>query len=302
MISVLYVDDEPDLLEIGAFFLESQGLMRVDCIGSAQEALEMIGTTPYDAIVSDFQMPGMDGIAFLKILRRNFPDLPFIIFTGKSREEIVIEALNSGADYYIQKGGEPQSQFAELAHSIRRSVERKRANETIIHLNRLYSVVSSTNRAIVHIRDRQSLLHEACRIAVEEGGFLMSWIGMVDMATREVTPIAACGYEEGYLSNLSVSIDNIPQGMGLTGTAIRENRSIISNDIVSDRLMAHYRDEAAKRGYRSSAAVPVRSGDRTVGAMRFYSGESNFFSNKEIHLLEELVADISFALEIVDRT
>ncbi len=299
MISILYVDDEPALLEIGTFFLERSGSMRVDCSDSAQDALNMIEATPYDAIVSDFQMPVMDGIAFLKVLREQHPDLPFIIFTGKSREEIVIEALNSGADYYIQKGGEPQSQFAELVHSIRRSVERKRANETIIHLNRLYSVVSSTNRAIVHIRDRQSLLKEACRIAVEDGGFLMAWIGIVDAVAREVTPVAACGYEAGYLSNLSVSIENIPQGMGLTGTAIRENRSIISNDIASDRLMEHYREEAAKRGYRSSAAVPLRHGGRPVGAMRFYSEEPDFFNNKEIGLLEELVADISFALEIV---
>jgi CheY-like chemotaxis protein len=301
MISVLYVDDEPALLEIGAFFLEGSGLMHVDCIDSAHEALKMIGTTRYDAVVSDYQMPGMDGIAFLKELREDYPDLPFIIFTGKSREEIVIEALNSGADYYIQKGGEPQPQFAELAHCIRRSVERHRANETIFHQNRLYSVVSSTNRAIVHINDRQALLKEACRIAVEEGGFLMSWIGIADDATRKVIPIAACGYEEGYLSNLSVSIDNIPQGMGLTGTAIRENRTVISNDIASDRMMEHYRDEAAKRGYRSSAAIPLRCRGTVIGAMRFYSPEMNFFNASEIDLMEELVADISFALEINEK-
>jgi CheY-like chemotaxis protein len=300
MISVLYVDDEPDLLEIGKFFLENSGTMRVDIIGSASEALCKLRDTPCDVVVSDFQMPEMDGITFLKILRCEFPELPFIIFTGKTREEIVIEALNSGADHYIQKGGEPAAQFAELAHSVRRSVERKRANDIILHLNRLYSVVSSTNRAIVHIRDRHELLSEACRIVVEEGRFLMSWIGIVDAKTREVTPVAACGYEEGYLSNLSVSVDNIPQGMGLTGTAIREDRAIFSNDIASDPLMASYRVEAAKRGYRSSAAIPLRCGTSVVGAMRFYSGEMNFFSDQEIQLLEELVDDISFGLEIIE--
>jgi CheY-like chemotaxis protein len=302
MISILYVDDDPDLLEIGKFFLEKSGTLQVDTIGSAPEALRKVRITPYDAIISDYQMPQMDGITFLKVIRREYPALPFIIFTGKSREEVVIDALNSGADHYIQKGGDPESQYAELAHSVWRSVERKRSNDTIIHLNRLYSVVSRTNRAVIRIRDRQMLLMEACRIAVEEGKFLMAWIGIIDPATREVIPCAACGYEEGYLSNLSVSIDNIPQGMGLTGTSIREARPIVSNDIASDPRMAHYRDDAAKRGYRSSAAIPLRCGENIIGAMRFYSREMNFFNKEEIGLMEELVADISFALEMLEKS
>lgn len=300
MISVLYVDDEPALLDVAKIFLERSGTIHVDTLTSVEEAMDRIRATPYDAIISDYQMPHMDGISFLKTLRSEFPTLPFIIFTGKGREDVVIEALNCGADHYLQKGGDPKAQFAELRHNIGRAVERRRANDTIIHLNRLYSVLSRTNRAVIHIHDRQALLTEACRIAVEEGKFLMAWIGMVDTKTRRVLPVAACGYEEGYLGNLSVSIDNIPQGMGLTGTAIRERRPVISNDITCDPRMAHYRDEATKRGYLSSAALPLQCGDRIVGAMRFYSGEINFFNEKEMNLLRELVGDICFALEIID--
>jgi GAF domain-containing protein len=88
--------------------------------------------------------------------------------------------------------------------------------------------------------------------------------------------------------------------MGLTGTAIREGQPTISNDIATDPRMEHYRDEAAKRGYRSSVGIPLRCGNSTVGAMRFYSGEINFFNEKEVHLLEQLVEDICFALEIME--
>jgi GAF domain-containing protein len=105
---------------------------------------------------------------------------------------------------------------------------------------------------------------------------------------------------DGYLNTLSISLDNIPRSMGLTGTAIREGRSIISNDIESDPRMAHCRDEAAKRGYRSSASIPLRCGKKMLGAVRFYSGEKDFFNDEEIHLLEELVADICFALEFLE--
>lgn len=301
MISVLYVDDEPVLLEVGKVYLERSGQFRVDTLASAPAALEIMKTRSYDAIVSDYQMPVMDGIAFLKTVRKTWPTLPFIIFTGRGREEVVVEALNSGADHYLQKGGEPRSQFAELAHVITRSVERKRAGETILHLNRLYAVVSRINRAVIHIRDRQELLMEACRIAVDEGKFLMAWIGMVDWETHNVLPVAACGYEEGYLSTISVSTDNIPTGMGLTGTAIREGRPMISNDIASDPRMEKYWHEAARRGYRSSAAIPLICGGRAIGAIRFYAAEKNFFNDREIQLLEELVADICFALELIDN-
>ena len=73
-------------------------------------------------------MPDMDGITFLRYVRSHHEYLPFILFTGRGREEVVIEALNNGADFYIQKGGEPTAQFVELAHKITVAVEKKRTD------------------------------------------------------------------------------------------------------------------------------------------------------------------------------
>ena len=131
MCSVLYVDDEQLLLDLCRSYLEKSGDFRIETTGSAPEAIEKIQNTSYDAIVSDYQMPGMDGIVFLKEVRSRFGDIPFILFTGKGREEIAIEAINNGADFYLQKGGDPRSQFAELAHKIRKAVERRRAIEEL---------------------------------------------------------------------------------------------------------------------------------------------------------------------------
>lgn len=129
MIHVLYVDDEPDLLILGKTFLEKAGDLVVDTSTSAHQALTMLKSSPYDAIVSDFQMPEMDGISFLKHVRAAPSEIPFILFTGKGREEIVIEALNNGADFYVQKGGDPKSQFIELRHKIIQSVKRRESEE-----------------------------------------------------------------------------------------------------------------------------------------------------------------------------
>lgn len=125
--SVLYVDDEPALLEIGTAFLERTGALTIETAPSGREALVRLGERTCDAVIADYRMPEMDGIELLKEVRQHFGDIPFILFTGRGREEVVVEALNCGADGYVQKGGDPRSQFAELEHRVVQAVERRRA-------------------------------------------------------------------------------------------------------------------------------------------------------------------------------
>jgi PAS domain S-box-containing protein len=131
MFAVLYVDDEPALLEIGTLFLERSGVLQVDTALSAADAIERMKEKRYDGIISDFQMPGMDGIAFLKYIRTHWNQLPFVLFTGRGREEVVIEALNAGANFYLQKGGDVNSQFTELEYKIRLAIELKQTADNL---------------------------------------------------------------------------------------------------------------------------------------------------------------------------
>jgi len=124
---VLYVDDEEYLLDLAKIFLERTKEFIVDTCTSAVKALDMLHHTPFDAIISDYQMPEMDGIEFLIQVRAEIGDIPFILFTGKGREEVVIRAIDNGVDFYLQKGGDPKSQFSELVHKIKKSVERIQA-------------------------------------------------------------------------------------------------------------------------------------------------------------------------------
>ncbi len=134
MFSLLYVDDEPDLLELAQTFLELTGDFSVTICTSVAEALPLMETTAFDAIISDYQMPGRDGIEFLKETRRRFGAIPFILFTGKGREEVVIEAINNGADFYLQKGGSAVALFAELAHKVRLAIHH-REDERLLRLS-----------------------------------------------------------------------------------------------------------------------------------------------------------------------
>jgi len=130
-IPILYVDDEPDLLEIGRQFLETLGDFTVNTAESVADAKAMLINKPFDVIVSDYQMPGTNGIEFLKYVRQQYPDTPFILFTGRGREEVVIEAINNGAEAYLQKGGAPLPQFTELAQKIRVAVDKYRATRAL---------------------------------------------------------------------------------------------------------------------------------------------------------------------------
>lgn len=144
-IRVLYLDDESDLLEIGKLFLEAGSEFLVTTIVSPKAALDLLSQEHFDAIVSDYQMEELDGIQFLKAVRERLPDIPFILFTGRGREEVVIQALNNGADFYLQKGGDPDAQFTELAHKIRQAVRTKQAEQSLAenrdYLERIYASV-----------------------------------------------------------------------------------------------------------------------------------------------------------------
>ncbi len=149
---VVYVDDEPRLLEITKVFLEHDGEIQVDLVGFPRDALVNIASNHYDVIVSDYQMPLMNGIELLKELRRKGDRTPFILFTGRGREEIAIEAINNGADFYLQKGGDPNVQFRELKNAIIQLAQRRMAESLVAQGERKYrDLVEGANSIILKL-------------------------------------------------------------------------------------------------------------------------------------------------------
>ncbi|MDO9539456.1 MAG: PAS domain S-box protein [Methanocalculus sp.] len=124
MITVLLVDDDESHLEVTRIFLERGGFS-VTTANSGAFALSSLRSGSFDAVISDYEMPGMDGISFLAEIRSSGMRIPFIIFTGHGKEEVAIQALNEGADFYIRKGDDPKLLYKELADAVRRSVARR---------------------------------------------------------------------------------------------------------------------------------------------------------------------------------
>jgi PAS domain S-box-containing protein len=130
---VLYVDDEPGFLDLCKTFLERSGELDVKTTRSGSEALRLLKEERFDAIIADYQMPGMDGVELLIAVRSDplISEIPFILFTARGREEVVIKAINNGADFYLQKGGETGIRFIELADTVKTAI--KRRNQRVLH-------------------------------------------------------------------------------------------------------------------------------------------------------------------------
>ena len=126
---ILHVDDDPGINEVTKTLLERiDDDFTVVCETTVVEALNCLEDDKFDCVISDYDMPNTDGIEFLEIVRERYPDLPFILFTGKGSEEIAGEAISKGVTDYMQKGG-GADRYEVLANRVRNAVERYRTQQ-----------------------------------------------------------------------------------------------------------------------------------------------------------------------------
>jgi diguanylate cyclase (GGDEF)-like protein len=186
---------------------------------------------------------------------------------------------------------------------LRDITERNRSDLQIRRLNRVHAVLSGINALIVRVQGRDELFREACRIAVDDGGFVMAWIGMVDRAEMKLVPVASAGSTTDFLTLVNQRfslLEDSPYGNVLSAVAIRGKKATFSNDVQSDPKIA-FRAEHAKRGSRSLAILPLLVADDAVGVLALYAGETGAFDEEEMRLLSELAGDIAFAIDHIEK-
>jgi diguanylate cyclase (GGDEF)-like protein/PAS domain S-box-containing protein len=188
-----------------------------------------------------------------------------------------------------------------LEQAVSRSNEALRENDlSIKRLNRVYSVLSQINSLIVRIKDRDELFGEACRIAVEDGGFQMALISTVDRSTMQFIPVASSGRNDTLLAAVKTLLTSADVQKSMIVRAVASSTAMVSNDLQNDPAIRLGTD-FYKAGIRSLAVFPLIVSGEAVGILTLYADETNFFHAAEMKLLTELTADISFAMDYLSK-
>lgn len=179
----------------------------------------------------------------------------------------------------------------------------KEAERKIRRLNRVYAVLSGINNLIVHVRNRDDLFREACRIAVAEGQFKAAWIGVVDPQTLTIEPVASAGAEADFLDLIKGSIslrDDTVSANSMSVHALKGKKTILCNDLRAEPRSMFAQDRI-ERGILSVAFLPLLVMDSAIGVLALCADEAQFFDAQEVLLLEELAGDIGFALDHLNK-
>ena len=179
--------------------------------------------------------------------------------------------------------------------------ERQAAQDRIFQLNRVYAMLSGINTLIVRVRDRDELFREACRLAVDAGGFRMCLIAVVDKSSGRIVPVASSGKSEALLTAIETilsSPEEAPKTM--VARAIRQKATIVSNDSQNDPAVL-FAKNYADSSIRSMAVLPLLVADQAIGVLGLYAGEPELFHAEELKLLTELAGDIAFAIDHLDK-
>jgi len=158
-IRVLHVDDDTSFLNVSReILLGIDSNLKVELASNVEEAIDKLEAHHYDVVVSDYELPEINGLEFLKRLRAQGNRIPFILFTGKGREETIKQALNLGADCYVNKPGNIEDTYLELSHSIQLLTEKHKIQLCIDGYEKRYGTLISNANDNERIRTLFELL------------------------------------------------------------------------------------------------------------------------------------------------
>jgi len=303
MADILVVDDNRANREALASLLEVAG-HDVRRAASAREALESALADPPDLVVSDVLMPGMDGYVLVRELRADSRTaaLPVVFYTayfaGQDAQDLaqahgVARVLLKPSDNDLilrtvkevlaERTPKPAAGGSELGGEHLRIVVDQLLEKTgaleaqqrrIERLNRTLETMSAINALIVRVIERADLLAEACRIAVERGGF---GFAAIRLAHDERVVSSGEGSRDPRLEQFPVPLE-----------------ATVCNDI--EAAQPPGRESALRRGFRAYAVLPLVFSGQTAGALLLYARAKDVFDEEEMRLLHELAGDIAFAL------
>jgi len=165
-----------------------------------------------------------------------------------------------------------------LVGSVHDITDRVQAEIALKHSNRALRTLSACNRVLISAEDEAHFLNHICQAIVEQGGYQLAWIGCAEHdKAKSVRPVAAAGFDEGYLESLNITWADTKRGRGPTGTAIRTQEPSMVQNIQDDPRFSPWRQAALQHGYQSSIALPIIVDDELFGTLNIYAREPYAF-------------------------
>jgi PAS domain S-box-containing protein len=196
--------------------------------------------------------------------------------------------VHEQAEVVFDESGKP----VLMSGTVQDVTERKKMESELIEYGKELLSLANSSNMISAVPLTENIYEAICNIAVRNFALRMIWIGITEENSFKVKPVAQSGFEEGYISSINITWDNSPAGMGPTGMAIKTKGPRFMHHMDTDPAYAPWREEAVKRGYRSSMAVPLFDSDaRVIGVLNLYSGEQDFFLEKRRKGLFQVLAN-----------
>jgi diguanylate cyclase (GGDEF)-like protein len=311
-LKLVVVEDSVADAELLARHLAKAGLhCAINRVQTEPEFIAALHRDKPDLILSDFSLPDFSGLRALDLAVVHAPDTPFIYVSGTIGEERAIDALRRGATDYVLK-----SNLSRLSSAIERALReaklkadrrhsehvRTEQEERLRRLTRTYRMLSSTSSAILRLQNRAELLDEVCRIAVQQGGYQRSAISLMDSGTKLLTQLACADLDSQPSNGTDQVMDPFGPQTELMDRMIRSGGApVVHNDLHHEALSESLRESAILLGYRAVAALPLKIDGATIGMIRLFSTEPGVFDAAEVGVLLELTANISFALQYLEK-
>jgi len=197
-------------------------------------------------------------------------------------------------DMFLKTGMIPNTKKSIV--SLTNITRRKRAEERIVKIQSLRNAISNINQLLVRVKSESELFQQICNLLIEVEEIRFVWIGLTNSENFEVKPVAQAGFEEGYLSSIKVTWDDSKYGNGPTGTALKTFQPFIMRNIEDDPKFEPWKNDALKRGYLSSIALPLIHKKEPIGALNIYSGIKGAFTKEKVKFLKEVSEDITIGI------
>lgn len=278
-IRVLCVDDSihyADLL--AAHLTDKNDRFVVETAENASDALDRLAVRDIDCLVSDYAMPGMDGIEFLNEVREFDEELPFVLLTGKGSEAVASESLSAGTTEYFQKETSPK-QYDFLADCIETHVRSARQRSELTILNDVNHLVQEVTRSLMAEPSREDIEQAVCERLVASDYYCTCWIGRFDGTNRSVTIRTVADIEGAKPADMTIKAADAEEVMKLVERTVRTKRVQVSRDADVFSPLSQKSKETHTR--RSIATVPLVCRDTVHGILAVYTSRPDAFGERE---------------------